>query len=388
MKNRSIILYVIMGTLMMLLLGIVYSYSMFRLEIEELYSVSKALSGIPFMFVLLFYAIMMAISGLLYDRFSTWKIVFSGVLLIGVGFILASYSTSILTISLTYGVLIGSGIGILYGLPLRVVVNLKHPHPGLLTGITLMGFGLSPLIFAPVIQYLIDSIGLSSSFMVLGIIYMIVLIIISLVLIKKDIKLKTNDKISFAFLKDIKFYKIYGLFFIGTSIGLSIIGFTGNIGEELIGISRPNIAIFLGVFSIFNGLGRPLFGYLNDHKSFRFSALLSFAMIILISILIYIFSTNIIVFILTFVLFYLNFGGWLSLAPSATLRTFGKEQYSQIYGFMFTAYGLGAFIGNGIAGTLVDQFSYKGLFLLTAIMAAIGFAIIGLTKSNKENKRA
>lgn len=379
MKNRSIFLYVFMGTLLMLLLGIVYSYSLFRLEIEELYDVSKTVSGIPFMFVLLFYSLFMAISGILYERFSSLKIAFSGVTLIVVGFILASYSTSILTITLSYGILIGSGIGILYGLPLRIIANLKHKQPGLLTGITLMGFGLSPLLFAPVIQYLIDSFGLSNTFMVLGLSYLVILIVLIIFLIQKDVKEKIKESVSFAVLKNREFYKIYTLFFMGTFIGLSVIGLTGNIGVDMIGISRTNMAIFISVFSIFNGLGRPLFGFLNDYKSFKFSASFSFLSLILISFLIYLFSTNLVVFILAFIIFYLNFGGWLSLAPGATLNTFGKEQYSQIYGFMFTAYGLGAFFGNGVSGGIVDSFSYEGLYILIAFISLIGLLVVCFT---------
>lgn len=387
MTNKKIYLYVIIGTMMMLLLGIVYSYSIFRIEIEQLYGLNKFESGIPFMLVLFFYALFMAIGGIWYQRYSTTLIAFFGTALISGGFLLASATGGLLGISLTYGVMIGSGIGILYGLPLRVVAQLNHPRPGLLTGITLIGFGLSPLLFAPIVRALLEASGLAATFLILGLVYIVVLFVFSILLIPIDNQPKQMERITYPILKDKQFYRVYGLFFIGTFIGLTIIGLTANIGVDVAMLSETEAAFFLGVFSIFNGVGRPLFGYLNDRIGFRLSATLSYASLIVVSLLFYLFSTSSIVFIVVFLIIYLNFGGWLSLAPSATIRLFGKANYSKNYGLMFTAYGFGALIGNALGGSIVNWFTYQSLFLLMAGLAVIGL-IIALIESQPNQKTA
>lgn len=377
--NKKVTLYVTIGTLLMLLLGIVYSYSMFRLEIESMYDVDSVLSGIPYMLVLAFYSLFMMIGGILYSRYSTLKVALTGTLLVGGGFILASLTTSILGIALTYGVLIGTGIGILYGLPLRIVSQMNYPKIGFLTGITLLGFGVSPLIFAPLINNLISSNGLNHTFLVLGLLYFAFVLPLVFLLVRQDEVEKVKSKLSYPVLKNKKFLTLYFLFFLSTFIGLSVIGLTGNIGTELIGLTEAKVALFVGIFAIFNGVGRPLFGYINDKIGFKKAAIYSFSSMILFGVLSFIFSNSIFIFVGGFIVFYLNFGGWLSLAPSATISLFGKKDYSKNYGLMFTAYGVGAIVGTLVSGYIVELFNLSALFIVIAILAAIGITFVHFT---------
>ena len=358
----------------MLFLGIVYSYSMFRLEIEAVYNVHSVSSAIPYMTVLFFYSLFMAIGGILYSRYNTLIIGISGVVFISLGFFLAAISHSIFTISLTYGVLVGTGIGLLYGLPLRVVSILGHKKVGILTGITLVGFGLSPLIFAPFIGKLLDSFGLSKTFIILAVGYLILTLPIVWTLSKHDTMPKIREKLSYPVLKNKQFYMVYFLFFIVTFIGLTYIGFTGNIGEELIGLK--NVAFFISIFAIFNGVGRPLFGYINDKIGFKKASIISFISILFASLLHYFIPNNILVFTVTFIVFYLNFGGWLALAPSATISLFEKEDFSKNYGLMFTAYGVGAIFGNLSSGYIAEVFELRSVFLLMSVLAVIGIMTV------------
>ena len=156
MKNtKEITIYVGVGTFLMLLLGIVYSYSMFRLEIETSYNVSHFKSGIPYMTALFFFSSFMAIGGFLYSKRNTHMVAILGIVFIVIGFLLSSIVESIGLLTITYGVLVGTGVGLLYGLPLRIIAQLDYPKIGLITGIVLLGFGLSPLVFAPLINYFI-----------------------------------------------------------------------------------------------------------------------------------------------------------------------------------------------------------------------------------------
>lgn len=376
MKTKNIYVYVLLSTLLMICLGIVYSYSLFRLEIESYYNISKTQSGLPFMIVLLFYAISMAFSGILFEKYKTHLMTLIGIMNISVGFILSSFSQHILILTISYGVFIGIGIGILYTLPLRVIAQFSHKRLGFLTGITLLGFGLSPLIFAPIVESLLSQIGLSQTFLVFGLVYPFILCILGFPIARKDIKPKASSKISFDVLKQKSFYFIYLLFFIGTLIGLTAIGLSSSIGVESFNISKVNMALLLGLFSVFNGLGRPIYGYINDQLSFSRSAMISFISLVFASLFLWLFYQQTLIFIIAFIIIYFNFGGWLSLAPSATLHTFGKSNYSKTYGLIFTAYGLGAFVGNGLSSILIDLFSYRTIYLLLCIHALLGIFIL------------
>jgi len=384
MKTKQIYFYVLLSTLLMLCLGIVYSYSLFRLFIESSFNINKTQSGLPFMVVLLFYAISMAISGILFEKHSPTIIVIIGIIFITIGFIGSSFSHSIYMITIFYGIFIGIGIGILYTLPLKLIAQFNHPKIGFLTGITLLGFGLSPLVFAPIIEKLLFSYGLTQTFLILGISYFILLISLSLPLLKKLEPLKEQTQSISHILKQKTFYEIYILFFLATFIGLTSIGLASSIGVELLHIKTKNIALLLGLFSIFNGLGRPIFGYINDHLNFKTSVFISFISLIIATSLLYLFYRETIIYVITFSIIFFNFGGWLSLAPSATLKAFGKQHYSKAYGLMFTAYGLGAFIGNGISSFLIDTFSFQAIYMLLCILSMIGLSIILIQKGRSQ----
>ncbi len=51
----------------------------------------------------------------------------------------------------------------------------------------------------------------------------------------------------------------------------------------------------------------------------------------------------------SFSIFWSSIGGWLAVAPASTAKLFGKKNYVKNYGFVFTAYGIGAIFG-GIIG--------------------------------------
>jgi predicted MFS family arabinose efflux permease len=376
--NRTIWLHVVLGTTMMLLLGIVYSYSMFRLEIRDTYDLNALESGLPYTFSLFFYALFMAIGGRWFQRTATIHVAITGTILIAGGFLLASVWASLIGLVVSYGVLIGSGVGLLYGLPLRIVSQLNHARRGLLMGITLMGFGLSPLLFAPIVQQLLSHLGLAGTFRVLALVYALVLTLLFVPLVRQDHADKDTKKMSFAMLRSPRFLLVYALFFLGTLMGLTVIGFTGDFGVDAVGLDALEVSFFLGLFAVLNGVGRPLFGYLNDTFGFVRSAALTFILLLLASGLLLLLPISTGLYLIAFSLVYVVFGGWLSLAPGATIRLFGATNYSQNYGLMFTAYGLGALLGNSFGGLLVDAFDYMALFWMMIGLSLLGLLILRL----------
>ncbi|MEM4616845.1 MAG: hypothetical protein QXY19_07575, partial [Archaeoglobaceae archaeon] len=91
--------------------------------------------------------------------------------------------------------------------------------------------------------------------------------------------------------------------------------------------------------------------------------------------------TSIIAYTLSFAILWLNLGGWLAIAPTATAFLFGTKDYARNYGIVYTAYGAGAVIGNLLAGQSKDLFgAYLMVFLFVALLAILGIfvALTGL----------
>ncbi|MGB9768907.1 MFS transporter [Dictyoglomus sp.] len=106
-------------------------------------------SGLPYMLFLFFFALFMAISGRYISRFSLKLIIFVGGLWVGIGWILSGIFKSINVIAITYGIIAGSGVGIVYGVPISVISKWFPDKRGLAMGLVISGFGLSPLLLHP-----------------------------------------------------------------------------------------------------------------------------------------------------------------------------------------------------------------------------------------------
>ena len=107
----------------MICLGTVYSYSIFRVTIEKMFNIGSMQSGMPYMMALAFYAIFMFLTGKYLDKFNPKLIILIGGLLVSLGWILSSFAPSIFILTITYGLISGAGVGIVYGVPLTVVAR-------------------------------------------------------------------------------------------------------------------------------------------------------------------------------------------------------------------------------------------------------------------------
>jgi MFS family permease len=87
-------------------------------------------------------------------------------------------------------------------------------------------------------------------------------------------------------------------------------------------------------------------------------------------------SANPVLYFIAFAIFWPNLGGWLAIAPAACSYFFGKKNYTKNYGYLFTAYGVGAVIGNLLSGRIRDIMgTYYFVFYPTLILAALGIVV-------------
>ena len=378
--------YVFLGIIIMLCLGTVYSYSVFRFPIEELFNIGSTQSGMPYMIALAFYAFFMFITGKYIDKYNPRSILLLGGFLVSIGWILSAYAPNIFVLTVTYGVISGAGVGIAYGVPMSVISRWFPEKKGLAVGMVLIGFGLSPLITAPLARNLIENYGIMNTFRILGICFGIIISILSFPFrypsesgqLSLKLTRNTNDNLSemntSSMIKSDSFKGLYINFMIGTTIGLMLIGLTSSVGTELIGLSPKFVATLMALFAISNGIGRPIFGWITDKFSSNNAMYLSYCLIIFSAFLILLAKEGtIILYSISFSIFWFNLGGWLAIAPTSTLALFGIKDYSQNYGVVFTAYGIGAVIGVLSSGRLIDLFQdYRYVFYYVIILCLIG----------------
>ncbi len=377
MTKQSHIILIISSLVMMLLMGTVYAYSVFRLHIENQYQVGTLLSGLPYMTSLFFYASSMMVTGRFLKSRYLRRFVFYGTLLISFGWLISSIATSIWMLTFSYGVLIGIGVGMVYGIPIFMVQKLYPKRSGLMTGIILLGFGMSPLITAPLASALIHATSLKTSFLIFGLAFLVIQLPLSYVFIMKEYQefKKAADE-PFVHEKLTPFKRIYLLFVIATTIGLMMIGLSYQVGVIYYQFGPREVTLSLSFFALMNGVARPLFGMLMDKKGFKFSVVISLSLIGLASIIGLINRGQFLyLYIISFGLFWFNLGAWLSIVPATIKAFYGIKYYARKYGIMFTAYGVGSIIGTLISGTIMDALgltSYIYIAILILILVSLG----------------
>ncbi|MDO9592667.1 MAG: MFS transporter, partial [Erysipelotrichaceae bacterium] len=141
-------IYILNGIIIMMLLGTVYSYSIFRRSLEELFSLGSAQSGLPYMAALVFYALFMLLSGKVIERIHPRLLLIFGGFLVSLGWILSTFATGVAHLVVTYGMITGAGVGIAYGVIINVVAKWFVDKRGFAVGLVLIGFGMSPLVVA------------------------------------------------------------------------------------------------------------------------------------------------------------------------------------------------------------------------------------------------
>jgi MFS family permease len=176
------------------------------------------------------------------------------------------------------------------------------------------------------------------------------------------------------------------------------IGIAGNVGTQVLkdsGITGPAAASAITSlaipFAIANGFGRPIFGSLVDRMGARNTALLSYVLIFIASMMMagYIGTPSVAIYTISFILLWGCLGGWLAIAPACTGVYFGMKDYACNYGFIFTAYGLGAIIGNVMSSRIFDiTGSWYGAFPIVAAMAILGIIIAFLLMKHPEPPKA
>ncbi|MBD2394610.1 OFA family MFS transporter [Cyanobacterium aponinum FACHB-4101] len=376
------------GIIVLLCLGSVYSWSIFRKPLETQLNITATESLLPYTIGLLSYSILMPIAGFFITRIGTRIITAIGGLIVGIGYILASFAPNITLMTLSYGVVAGAGVGIAYGVPMAVVAKWFPDKKGLAVGLTIIGFGLSPLISAPLSNQLIISYGVNSTLRILGITFILIISTMAIALklppshwnLSFSSTSVNNASVMVNYTPMLKTTSFYGLWFcyaIGALVGLSAIGISSPVGEEIIQIDSNFAARSVSLFALFNGISRPLFGWLTDRFSPRQVAIASFTIIIIAcTLMISAQAGDIKIYLIAFCLFWFCLGGWLAMAPTMTLRFFNPDNYAQNYGIVFTAYGMGALIGTVFVGQMRDLFgSYTYGFYIMGFLGIIGIFI-------------
>lgn len=372
-------------------LGAIYSWSVFVNPLKEVFSYTTTQTQIIFSLALATFALTMIFAGKLQDKKGPRIVATIGGIVLGAGYLLASFTAgSFPLLALAVGFIGGAGIGLSYVCPIAACVKWFPDKRGMVTGLAVAGFGAGAWIFAKVASNFIDAYGLMPSFMYLGAIFMVSIVVGAQLLRNPpagwlpsgwqpaELKSKASSVENFEWREMVmlkQFWMLWIMFVFGAAAGLLVIGILKPYGVHS-GLSAAAAANAVGVLALFNGAGRIVWGAASDKIGRKNAMTLMFLLQgVMMLALINMGSTEMTLSIAAAWVGF-NFGGNLALFPSTTADFFGTKNVGINYGLMFTAYGVAGIAGPILAGSVFDMTgSYMWAFIPSGLACLIGAAI-------------
>ncbi|MCX7730546.1 MAG: MFS transporter, partial [Candidatus Caldatribacterium sp.] len=129
-----------------LTLGFLYAWGVIASALVKHFGWSATQTQIPYMLASLVFALSMIPAGRLQDRKGPRTVLWLSALLAGVGFLGASFSPTVLGLTIFFGILFGLAMGFGYAAPTPAAVKWFHPqHRGFISGIVVSGYGIAPV---------------------------------------------------------------------------------------------------------------------------------------------------------------------------------------------------------------------------------------------------
>ena len=397
LPNRM--LFPILGILMNLCMGNLYSWSVFRTPLMQAYGWTAAQATVPFQLSIACFAVSMVIAGRMQDKLGPRTVAMIGGVLVGAGFILSSLiGSTLMGLYVSFGVIAGAGIGAAYVTPLAVTIKWWPDKRGLMTGVVILGFGAGAMIGGVGGPILIANFGVMTTFFIFGVLFGAVITGCGALLRNPPPGYKPAgwsppapaagvaavkaDYTPGEMMATPQFYMLWLPYFIGSAVGLTIISQAVPIGQEMAGLTPVAAGGALTILAVFNGLGRPGCGWLSDLVGRKNATIIAFAMQIAAMMLVLPYASTFGMYALGVTLVGFSFGGFLALFPAFTADFFGTKNLGMNYGMVFSAWGFAGVFGP-ILGLQVRAATGEWLyaFYILAALCVVGIICIAIVKA-------
>jgi OFA family oxalate/formate antiporter-like MFS transporter len=392
------------GTAVNLCLGILYGWSVWK---AKLVPSDKSLYGQPmtgldegwtylddaqgtwaYAICGLTFALFMIPGGRLQDRYGAKIGATLGGLFLAVGCIVAGLMKSYLGLVLGFGLLGGIGMGLGYAAATPAAVKWFHSsRRGLIVGLVVAGYGAAAVYISPLADYLIANYGLTGSFVGLGILFAVVVVVAGQLLnppppgyvaaiptnVPDGPKSASVDFSAKQMLGTWQFYALVFLFIGSAQSGLLVIAnaksfLTDAAGKT--GFFAANAWLLVTFIGVVNAIGRVGTGRYSD----RVGRLNAYAINGTISAMCLFAAPWIIAEKNVFFLFVIigvmawQYGGTLAVLPAITADYYGPKNMGLNYGLVFIGWGFAFFVPQ-LAGYIKRETGvWDNAFYLSAVL--------------------
>lgn len=382
---------------------VVYSWTVFREPLTRLYGWTSAQTVMPYRYSLIAAAVGTVIGGLWQDRHGPRVVATAGGILAAIGFaISAVWGDSVAGLVFGWGIIAGLGSGFAYVAPIANLVRWFPDKRGTMVGLAVMGAGISPLFWSPLIEKFIgnDAVRLHETlprtFEVMSLIFIVGVAGTAQFYrapppgwsppgFHAEVRQKRATEMSAGeMFATWQFYALWIIYLLGAAVGLTAIAQASPLLRQFSSVAPVSAGIIVGIMGICNGSGRLAWGKLSDRIG-RKAALIAMNLISIVVCIGFLRSVrgfrDLVVGLCLAAFVY---GGFLSVMPSCSADFFGTGNVGGNYGFLFSAWGISGFVAPGYFEGLLDRAReagqltagyrdvYTKLAILTAIAALIG----------------
>src|SRR5271168_293259 len=338
-----------------------YGWTLFVNPIDAKYHWGRPAIQLAFTLFVLIETWLIPVEGYLVDRFGPRWVVLSGGILVAAAWLLNSVAGS-LPVLYFAAALGGIGTGCVYGTCVGNALKWFPARRGLAAGITASGFGAGAALTIVPIKAMIESAGYQHAFMVFGLLQGGIVFVMAWLLLAPPPQLANvtvkpsqtaHGYAPMEVLKSPVFYVMYLMFWLIASGGLTMAASMAPIADDLkiskipvalFGLVMPALGFALFLNRIFDGVGRPFFGWLSDQIGREHTMALAFllgagALFTLSQI-----GPNPVLYVLVTALYFGVYGEIFSLFPATQGDTFGSKYAAANAGMLYTAKGAGALL--------------------------------------------
>jgi MFS family permease len=388
-----------------LLFGILYIWSIVRAGIPVSWGWTKAEMALPYSAMCAFFAITMIPAGRLQDRFGPRIAILLGGLLAGLGLVVSGLAgSSLLGYVLGFGVLTGCGVGFGYAATTPAAIKWFPPQrTGLIAGVVVAGFGLAPVVLAPLSAWLLNTFatttadgvvekGVPGTMITLGVLTWLVVGALAAVVqnppeghlvqpppaVGAVARIARPEFLWRDMLRTAQFWVLFAMYFFGASAGLTFVSVASDLGKHSLG-SLAFLAVV--VLALGNACGRVVSGTLSDRIGRQTTLLVEFVWQALVVAALFKLERGdagwapvlAVVFMLGF-----NYGTNLAVFPAVCKDCFGIRNFGFNYGFLFAAFGSAGIVMPWLNGTIEDRTGSSDLSYAIIIGLLAGAAVLAV----------